>query len=145
MNELREFIKQYGPLVGRLMIAIVFLLSAWGKLTGFDATAGEMAGRGMPMPQALLVAGIAIELIGGVLLIIGWQTRWAAFALAVFLTVASLYFHDYWSYPPEQVRDQRNHFMKNVGFVGGLIFILGMGAGPLALDNRRRAPPMPRQ
>src|SRR6185503_5814450 len=139
MHALCELTRQYAPLVGRIMIAIVFLSSAWGKLTGFDATAGAMAGRGMPMPQVLLVLAIAIELAGSVLLVIGWQTRWAALALAVFLTVASLYFHNYWSYPPDQQRNQRNHFMKNVGFVGGLIFIMGMGAGPLGLDNRRRA------
>lgn len=138
MNALCEYTKQYAPLIGRLMIATVFLLSAWGKLTGFDATVSAMGARGMPMPQALLVLGIAIELAGSVLLIIGWQARWAALSLAVFLTVASLYFHNYWSYPAEQQRNQRNHFIKNVGFVGGLLVIMGLGAGPLSLDNRRR-------
>ena len=133
-----EFAKTCAPLIGRILIAIVFLLSAWGKLTGFEQTAAAMGGKGMPMPQVLLVFAIAIELAGAAMLVIGWHARLAATALAVFLVVASLYFHNYWSYPEAEQRNQRNHFMKNVGFVGGLLVIIGLGAGPVALDNRRK-------
>jgi putative oxidoreductase len=139
MNALCDSARQYAPVVGRIMIAIVFLSSAYGKLTGFEATAAAMAARGMGMTHVLLTAAIAIELVASVMLIVGWYTRWAALALVVFLTTATLYFHNYWTYPPEQQRNQRNHFMKNVGFVGGLIFIIGMGAGPRSIDSRRSA------
>ena len=139
MNEqLEEFVRACAPLIGRILIAIVFLLSAWGKLTGFEQTAAAMGGKGMPMPEVLLVCAIVIELGGAAMLLLGWHARLTATALAVFLVVASLYFHNYWSYPQAEQRNQRNHFMKNVGFVGGLLVIIGLGAGPVALDNRRR-------
>jgi putative oxidoreductase len=138
MNRLREIANQYCPLVGRILIALIFIISAYGKITAFDATAASMAGRGMPSAHMLLIGAIAVELIGGILLMIGWHTRKASLALIVFLIPATLYFHNYWSYPPEQTRNQRNHFMKNLTILGALTFIVGMGAGPLSVDNRRR-------
>ena len=138
MNALCELTRQYGPLAGRILISLIFVVSAFGKITAIDATAAAMAGKGMPLAHVLAWAAIAIELVGSALLIVGWHTRWAALALIVFLVPATLYFHDYWSYPPEQVRNQRNHFMKNVTILGGLIFVMGMGAGPLSVDARRR-------
>jgi putative oxidoreductase len=138
MGQLRELTKRYGPLIGRILMALIFLTSAYGKITAFDATAATMASKGMPLTSVLLVGAIGLELIGGTLLILGWHTRWAALALIVFLVPATLYFHNYWSYPSDQARNQRNHFMKNVTLLGALIFVAGMGAGPLSLDNRRR-------
>src|SRR5688572_3851803 len=99
-------IKQYAPLVGRILLAWIFLSSAWGKITGFDPTVAQMAAKGMPMPQVLLVCGIVLELVGSALLILGWKIQWGALALLVFLIPATLYFHNYWTYPPEQVRNQ---------------------------------------
>jgi putative oxidoreductase len=138
MSTLCAFAKHYGPLAGRILIALIFLLSGWGKIGAFGATAANMATKGMPMAEALLVCAIAIELVAATLLIIGWKTPWAALALIVFLVPATLYFHDYWNYPQAEARNQRNHFMKNVSILGALIFVMGMGAGPLSIDNRRR-------
>lgn len=138
MNALCELTKQYAPLAGRILMALIFLTSGYGKIIGFGATATVMASKGMPLPEILLVCAIVLELVGAVLLIIGWHTRWAALALIVFLIPATLYFHNYWSYPPEQVRNQRNHYMKNVAILGALIFVMGMGAGPLSVDRRRQ-------
>ena len=126
MKALCNFAKHFGPLIGRILMSLIFLMSAYGKITGFDQTIGAMAAKGMPMTQALLVCAIAIEIVAGTLLIIGWKTEWAALALLVFLVPATLYFHNYWSYPQELVRNQRNHFMKNVTIAGALIFVMGM-------------------
>jgi putative oxidoreductase len=139
MAFLCELTKQYGPATGRLLIALIFLVSGWGKIHAFDATAANMAARGMPLPQFLLVGAIVIELVAGALLVIGWKTRGAALARLMFVVPATLYFHNYWTFPPEQQRNQRNHFMKNVAIGGALIFIMGVGAGPLSIDNRRAA------
>jgi putative oxidoreductase len=139
MSERSAGVGVWLPLIGRIMMATVFLFSASGKIAAFAATAALMASRGMPMVEVLLVIAIAIEVVAGIAMIVGWHTRIAAFALAVFLTTATLYFHNYWTYPAAQTTNQRNHFMKNVGFVGGLLFVIGMGAGPLSLDARRRA------
>ena len=121
-------------------MSLIFLMSAYGKITAFGPTTTNMAARGMPMTDVLLVCAIVIEIVGATLLIIGWKTEWAALALIVFLIPATLYFHNYWAYPQEQVRNQRNHFMKNVTILGALVFVIGMGAGPLSIDNRTRSP-----
>ena len=139
MSTLCTLAKRYAPLVGRILMSLIFFISAYGKITAFGPTAANMAARGMPMTDVLLVCAIAIEIVGATLLIIGWKTEWAALALIVFLVPATLYFHNYWTYPPEQVRNQRNHFMKNVTILGALIFVIGMGAGPLSMDNRTRS------
>jgi putative oxidoreductase len=100
-----------------------------------------MTGRGMPMADVLLLCAIAIEIIGSAMLVFGWHARLGAAILAVFLTVATLYFHNYWSFPPGDQRNERNHFTKNIGFVGGLLVIVGLGAGRLSIDNRRKLAP----
>ena len=138
MNTLCTVAKQYAPLAGRILVALIFLFSAYGKIGAFDATAANMASKGMPATDMLLGCAIVLEIVGAALLIVGWKTEWAALALIVFLVPATLYFHNYWSYPAEQVRNQRNHFMKNVTILGALVFVVGMGAGPLSIDNRRR-------
>ena len=138
MSSLCNFAKGYFPLIGRILLALIFLMSAQGKITGFAATAANMAAKGMPATEILLVCAIVLEIVGATLLIVGWKTEWAALALIVFLVPATLYFHNYWTYPPGEVRNQRNHYMKNVTILGALIFVAGMGAGPLSLDARRR-------
>ena len=138
MSTLCTVAKQYAPLAGRILIALIFLMSAYGKIGAFDATSANMASKGMPVTDVLLVCAIVLELVGATLLVIGWKTEWAALALILFLVPATLYFHNYWSYPAEQVRNQRNHFMKNVAILGALVFVVGMGSGPLSVDARRR-------
>ena len=138
MSALCNLAKRYGPLVGRMLMALIFLQSAVGKITAFGATAGTMAAKGMPMTEVLLVGAIVFELVGAILLIVGLHTRWAALALIIFMVPATLYFHNYWTYPEKEVRNQRNHFMKNVTIIGALVFVMGVGAGPLSVDNRRR-------
>lgn len=141
MNEAENAVRTYAPLIGRIMIAIVFLWSAWGKIGAMGPTAQAMTGRGMPMADVLLICAVAIEIVGSVMLVLGWHARIGAAMLAVFLLVATLYFHNYWSFPPADQRNQRNHFTKNIGFIGGLLVIVGLGAGPLSIDNRRRLVP----
>ena len=138
MNTLCDITRRYAPVAGRIIMALLFITSAYGKITAFDATATAMASRGMPLTQLLLVCAIAVELVGTALFVIGWHTRLAALALVVFMVPATLYFHNYWTYRPDQVRNQRNHFMKNVTILGALVFVMGMGAGPLSIDQRKR-------
>jgi putative oxidoreductase len=137
MNALCEWIQRYGPVIGRSMIALIFLKSAIGKITAFTATAAMMAGKGMPMTEVLLVGAITIELVAGTMLVLGWKTHWAALGLLVFLVPATAYFHDYWNAAPAQVMNQTNHFFKNFTIMGALVFIMGMGAGPLSVDRRK--------
>lgn len=125
--------------IARILLALMFVLAGFGKLTGLEGTAGYIASKGLPAPMLLAVAAGVVELVAGVLLIIGWQARWAALALAAFTLVASVIFHNYWAMPASQQMTQQLMFMKNMAVVGGLLLVFAFGAGVLSLDARSRA------
>jgi putative oxidoreductase len=125
--------------IARVLLALMFVLAGFGKLTGLEGTAGYIASKGLPMPMVLAVAVGALELVAGVMLIVGWQARWAALALAVFTVVASVIFHNYWAMPAEQQMMQQLMFMKNLAVTGGLLLVFAFGAGALSLDARKSA------
>ncbi|HOB66652.1 DoxX family protein [Ottowia sp.] len=126
-------------LLGRLLLAYVFIPAGIGKLgAGFAGTVGYIASKGLPMPEVLAVAAIVVEIGAGIALLIGWQTRWAALALALFTLMAALFFHNFWGVPADQVMTQKLMFTKNLGIAGGLLAIAALGGGALGLDGRRR-------
>lgn len=131
MNALERF----GPLLGRILLGLIFVISGFGKITGFAGAAGYIASKGLPVPQLLAIAAIIVELGGGILLIVGWKARWAAAALLVFTGLAALLFHNYWAMPPEQAQNQMIHFMKNVSIMGGMLYVAVYGAGPVSLEG----------
>ena len=137
MHQLCEFTKQYGPLAGRILMALIYLRSGFGKVTNFAATAGFMASKGMPMTEVLLVGAIVFELGGAVMLALGWKMRWGALLLILFTIPATLVFHDFWAVDAAQYQNQLNHFLKNVAMVGGLVYMMAFGAGPLSLDKAK--------
>jgi putative oxidoreductase len=127
-------------LIGRVLLALMFVLAGFGKLFGgLEGTAGYIASVGLPMPTVLAAGAGVLELGAGLLLIIGWQARWAALALALFTLVASFIFHAYWSLPADQQMMQQLMFMKNLSVVGGLLCVFAFGAGAVSLDGRREA------
>ena len=126
-------------LVARLLLALMFVGAGIDKLTGLEGTAGYIASVGLPAPQVLALGAGVLEVAAGVLLIVGWQARWAALALAAFTLVATFIFHRYWSLPADQQMMQQLMFMKNLSIIGGLLFVFAFGAGTLALDARRAA------
>lgn len=137
MNPCR-LVKQYGPLAARILIAQLFVIAGFGKLTAFAKAAAFMANKGLPMPEVLLVLTIALELGGGILLILGWKARWVAAALCGFTLIVSIVFHPFWAVEPEVVRNEMNNFMKNLAIMGAMLYIMAYGAGPLSIgpDDR---------
>lgn len=131
-------LNRYGPLAGRILIALIFLWAGYGKIAHFEGTVGYIARSGVPLPQIALIGAIIVELGGGIMLVLGWKTRWAAAAIIVFTALAALFFHNFWSAPPEQVQNHLAHFMKNVAIIGGLLFVVIHGGGPLSLDQRQK-------
>ena len=132
-----EIVKMYGPLVGRVLLALIFIIAGFGKITGFEGTVGYIASKGIPLPQVAAIGAIIVELGGGILLVLGWQTRWAAAALFIFTALAALIFHDFWAASPDQAQSQMIHFMKNLAIMGGLIFVVIHGSGAISLDKKR--------
>jgi putative oxidoreductase len=122
-------------LVGRILLASLFIWSGWGKLNGFSGTAGFIASRGLPMPQVLAALAIAVELGGGILLLIGLMTRWVALVLVVFLIVITPIFHNFWNAAAAQVQMQEINFLKNVAIMGGILMVAAFGPGRLSIDR----------
>lgn len=133
-----ELAQRYFPVVGRFLLALIFVLSGWGKITGFEGTVAYMASKGMPFPQFLLPGAIIVELGGGLALMLGWKARWAALALFLFCIPTALVFHNFWAVPPEQAQNQMIHFLKNLAIMGGLLYVVAFGPGPFSIGGRPR-------
>lgn len=131
---------RFGPLLGRILLANIFIVSGFNKIGGFAGTAGYMAGKGLPMVEVLLVLTILIELGGGLMLLLGWHARWAAFAIFLFVIPATLIFHAYWGLEPAQMQQQFIQFQKNLAILGGLLYVMSFGPGAFSLgkDECRR-------
>jgi putative oxidoreductase len=126
-------------LIGRLLLAALFLPAGISKIGGFAGTAGYIASKGLPLPEVGAAIAIAVEILGGLALILGFGTRLAALALALFTLVATFIFHNYWGVPADQAFVQQLMFNKNIAVVGGLLVLAAHGAGAWSLDAKRRA------
>jgi putative oxidoreductase len=118
--------------VGRLLLAILFILSGLGKLGAPEATQGYIAAVGLPLPMLSYLIAIVVEVGGGLLLLVGYQTRIASLALAAFTLAAAVLFHNNFA-----DQNQMIHFMKNISIIGGLLQVAAFGAGALSIDARR--------
>lgn len=125
-------------LVGRALLALLFIPAGWGKIAGFAGVTGYIASKGVPLPEVAAALAIAVELGLGLLLLVGWQARWAALGLAVFVIVITPIFHNFWAMPEAQQMMQKQAFFKNMAVAGGLLVVAAFGAGGWSLDGRRR-------
>lgn len=132
-----EALTRFGPLTGRILLALIFVLAGFEKITGFAGTVGYIAGRGLPLPNLLAVVAIVVELGGGIMLVLGWKARWAALALFVFTALAALLFHNFWAAPADQAANQMIHFLKNISIMGGLLYVMACGGGGMSLDGEK--------
>jgi putative oxidoreductase len=126
----------FAPLGGRILLALLFLQSGWDKIFNFQKVTGMMAAKGLPFAEVLLVLSIVIVVGGGLMILLGWHARWAALVLFVWMIPVTLTFHAFWTYPPEQLFNQTNHFLKNLVVIGYLLHVIGMGTGPYSLNDR---------
>lgn len=124
-------------LLGRLLVAVLFIPAGIGKITGFAGTAGYIASKGLPLPEVGVVIAIVVEVLVAAALLVGYKTRWAALVLALFTLAAATIFHNYWALPQAQQMMQQLLFTKNIAVVGGLLAFVAFGAGAFSLDARR--------
>jgi putative oxidoreductase len=127
-------VQNAAALVGRILLAVIFILSGFSKITGYDGTAAYMATK-LPMVSVLLPLTILVELGGGILLAIGYKARWAALALAGFSILAALVFHNFWAVEAAQKMGQQINFMKNIAITGGMLMVFAFGAGRYSVDK----------
>lgn len=126
MQKLTEFASP----VGRLLLALIFVVAGAGKITSYAGTQGYMESMGVP--GVLLPVVIVLELLGGLAIIAGWQTRVIAFLLAGFSIVSAIIFHGNIADSMQQIQ-----FLKNLGLAGGMLILVAQGAGAYSLDNRK--------
>jgi putative oxidoreductase len=120
-----------------VLLAWLFVPAGWGKIFGFAGVSGYIASKGVPLPEVCAAIAIAIELGLGLLLLVGWQARWAAIGLAVFIAVITPIFHNYWAMPEAQQMMQQQAFNKNLAVLGGLLVVAAFGAGRFSFDSRK--------
>ena len=118
-------------LIGRALLALLFVPAGFSKIGGFAGTVGYAASKGVPMPELAIAIAIAVELGLGLLLLVGFQTRWAALGIAIFTFVITFIFH------PLADPTQAQAFFKNMAVVGGLLTVAAWGAGAWSVDAKR--------
>src|SRR5262245_11198683 len=116
MNGTRDFT----AVVGRVLLASLFIISGYGKIGGFDGLIQTLTGKGLPLPTVAAAITVVIELFGGLLLAVGWKARWTAIVIVLFTLVASFLFHDFWNMADAARHANQINFMKNIAIMGGL-------------------------
>ena len=126
-------------LLGRVLIAALFLPSGIGKIGNFAGTMGYITAHGLPLPQVAAVIAIVVEVFVVLAFLVGFKTRSAALVLAIYTVAAGLFFHNYWAVPDAQVMMMKINFYKNLAIAGGLLSFAAWGAGGWSVDARRAA------
>jgi putative oxidoreductase len=125
--------KKYAPLIGRVLLGLIFVMSGINKITGFEGTQQYMASYGIPLTSVSLIGAILVEILGGLSIIAGYKARWGALALFAFLIPATLIFHTDFSSQTQMIM-----FLKNLSIMGGLLLIATYGSGPLSVGEPGR-------
>ena len=126
-------------LAGRILLGLLFLVSGFGKIAGFDGTVGYISAQHPPLPALAAVLTIVVEVGGGIALVTGLWTRQAALALAGFTLLTAFIFHAFWSAPDAATTMQQIQFLKNLSIAGGLFVLAAFGPGRISLAARRAA------
>jgi putative oxidoreductase len=132
-------VQNTAALVGRILLALIFIISGFGKITGYAGTAGYMASKGLPMVAVLLPLTILVELGGGLLIALGWKARWAAAVIFLFIIPVTLVFHNPAGLDAAQAQQQMINLLKNVSIMGGMLGLFAFGPGGFSLDAKRSA------
>lgn len=128
-------LKTYAPVIGRILIAQLFIYFGIMKIIGFSGTAGYIASKGLPLPQLLTLLTIIIEVGGGLMILLGWRARLAAAIFFLWLIPVTFFFHNFWSMEGAQVMANQINFQKNLALMGTMFLIFAFGPGPISLRN----------
>ncbi|MFC4523777.1 DoxX family protein [Cupriavidus pinatubonensis] len=112
--------------VGRALIGSLFLISGLMKMSSFAGYSAWIASAELPMPSLLLALAMTIEIAGGLTLVSGWNAKWGALLLAVFLVPTTLIFHGFWRADLADSWNQFNHILKNVAILGGMLVVFAI-------------------
>ena len=124
------------PFAARLLICLIFIQGAFGKIFGWSGQAEYMASHGMRFIPPLLAAALVIEVVGVLALLTGYQARLAGFVMFIYLGIVSVTLHNFWAATGMGAATGQTQFLKNAGIMGGLLMIAAYGPGRWALSTR---------
>jgi len=125
------------PLIGRILISQVFILAGITKIMAFSMMTSYVAAAHLPLPKVSLAIAAAIEILGGLAILIGFHVRLAGWILFLFLIPTTLLFHNFWTMSGMERQDNMGHFEKNLAIMGGLLLLAAFGAGGYSIDSSR--------
>jgi putative oxidoreductase len=135
------------PAIGRILLALIFVLAGINQLGAIGATSAHMADHGIPYANNLVWGVVALELGGGIMLIVGLLTRLIAVAFFFYLLALAVIFHAYWTMTGAAAHAQHSDFFEHLAMMGGMLYVVAFGAGPYSLDalifGRRTAAALP--
>lgn len=126
-------------LAGRILMAIIFVVSGFFKVAGYSQIVGYAAAKGMPLPAVAIACAAAVEILGGIAILAGFKVRIASWILFLYLIPTTFFFHNFWAVQGMERQDNMAHFMKNIAIMGGLLLLAASGAGRLSVDSRAQS------
>lgn len=143
MQSSSHFLKEFATrrasvliLIGRILLAWVFVGSAYGAISNFSGSVGYFRSLNLPAPELVTITNVALEALISLGLILGLSTRYCAILTFVFVAMATAIAHRYWEYPAgAQQIGQYNHFLKNISIMGGAVLIFVTGPGQFSFDG----------
>jgi putative oxidoreductase len=127
----------FTPLAGRILMSVMFLISGFFKIGGYTQLVGYAASKGLPMASVAIACAAVLELAGGLAILVGFQTKIAAWLLFLYLIPVTFIFHNFWALQGAAQQDNMIHFLKNVAIMGGLVILAANGPGPYSVDYSR--------
>jgi putative oxidoreductase len=124
-------------LIGRVLISLIFVLSGVQKFMMFSMMVGFATSKGLPMPTVAIGAAATLEVLGGVAILAGFQTKLASWLLFLFLIPTTILFHNFWAMQGMDRMNNEGHFLKNLAVMGGLLILAANGAGGYSVDSSR--------
>lgn len=125
------------PFLGRFLISLIFILAGLGKIFDFQGAVETMRSIDIGGAEVFIFIGLVMELLGGILLLLGWFTRFAIIVLMIFLLPTTLLFHGFWNYTGSEMALQLSIFLKNLTIYGGLLAFFSYGPGRWSVDACR--------
>lgn len=129
------------PLLGRILISPVFILAGINKIVAFSMMTAYAASAHLPLPKVAIACAAVIEILGGLAILTGFQTKLAAWIVFLFLIPTTVLFHNFWVMQGMDRVNNLAHFQKNLAIMGGLLLLATFGAGAYSIDSSR-APKM---
>jgi putative oxidoreductase len=125
---------KYLPLIGRILFSLIFLMTIMSHFT--NEAVQYAASKGVPLPALLVPFSGVLAIVGSLNIILGFKAKWGAVLIIIFLIPVTFYMHAFWNEAdPMQGQMQMANFMKNISILGGALFIVYFGSGPLSIDN----------